>query len=107
MTVWNSSIKLPTGKKTKTDEDGFSTETFTFLEGIPANFKDVTRNDLILANQDGYQADVLIEIMNCNYSGQSWLVDEQTGQEYGIKRTFGKDKSNLMQLTCERRERGG
>lgn len=105
--MWNASIKLPTGGTENRNSNGFPTETvYTFLKGIPASFTDATRNDEILASQNGYTADQIVEIMACNYSGQSFLIDEATGQEYDIKRTYRKDKKMTIQLTCQRRERG-
>lgn len=106
--MWNGSIKLPTGKSTGgTNSNGFPVDAvYTFLEGIPANFTDATRNDEILASQHGYTADQIIEIMSCNYSGQAFLVDETTGWEYDIKRTHRIDKKMTVILTCQRRKRG-
>lgn len=102
--MWNKSIKLVTGKETVTDEDGFDTVTERFLEGIPANFKDTTRNDEIMASQIGYTADQNIEILACNYNGEQVLYDEENGDKYEVKRTHHKDKSMKIVLTCERRE---
>ena len=48
----------------------------------------------------------VVEIMACNYSGESFLVDESTGEIYDIKRRFQKNKSMKVQLTCQMRERG-
>lgn len=106
--MWNGSIKLPTGStEGGVNSNGFPIEpVYTFLEGIPASFTDTTRNDEILASQHGYTADQIIEIMACNYSGQSFLIDESTGQEYDIKRTHRGDKKMTIMLTCQRRERG-
>lgn len=105
--MWNNSIKLPKSKSTEVDEDGFETEEYVYLEKIPANFTDVTRNDVLVAMQAGYTANQNIEIMKCNYGGQSFLVDESTGDVYDIRRTFAKDKSMLINLTCERRSANG
>lgn len=104
--MWNSSIKLPRDVEKTTDADGFEIETQAYLEGIPANFTDVTRNDEILANQAGYSADQVVEIAACNYCGENYLVDEADGTQYDIKRTFKRDKSMTVVLTCERRQRG-
>lgn len=106
--MWNKSIKLQESSTVTTDEDGFSSSSSTtFLEGIPANFKDTTRYDKMLANQDGYTADQNIEIASCNYSGQKKLYDEENGDEYEVKRTFRADKSMNIVLVCERREADG
>ena len=45
-------------------------------------------------------------MMACNYSGESFLVDESTGEIYDIKRRYQKNKSMKVQLTCQMRERG-
>ena len=58
------------------------------------------------AKQNGYTADQIVEIMACNYSGESFLVDESTGDIYDIKRRFQKNKSMKVQLICQMRERG-
>lgn len=100
-------MKLVIGKNTETDKDGFKTETESFLEGIPANFTNTTRNDELIANQTGYTADQNIEILWCNYNGEKILYDEASGDKYEVKRSYHKDKSLNVILTCERRERGG
>ena len=105
--MWNKSISLPVKKSNKTDKDGFPTdETYEYLSGVPASFTDVTRNDELLAKQQGYIADQNGEIMAGNYNGQSFLVDETTGERYEVRRAYGKNKSMIVQLTCEKRERG-
>lgn len=104
--MWNRSIKLPSGKNTVTDEDGYDTEVYTYMEHIPANFTDLTRNDQILASQCGYAASINVEVMACNYAGQNVLIEEQTGDEYEVKRTFQKEKGMSVLLTCERRQNG-
>jgi hypothetical protein len=89
------------------DDDGFPVDTqYEWLGGIPANFTDLTRDDEALANQLGYSANQNIEIIACNYSGQSFLRDEATGEVYDIQRTFRKNKAGTVVLTCKKRERG-
>lgn len=107
MKMWDRSIKLPLSCEETRDADGFPTKKYTFASGIAANYRDVTRTDEILADQKGFRADAVFEILACNYSGQNWLVDESTDLEYDIKRSYRKDKANIVYLTCERRERGG
>lgn len=102
--MWNASIKLPVSKTEERNENGFPTVKYDFMGKIPASFTDVTRNDEILASQKGYTADQNVEIMSCNYNGQSFLIDEATGDVYDIKRTYRKDKSMRITLTCQRRE---
>lgn len=106
--MWNGSIKLPINSTGGgINENGFPiAPVYTFLEGIPASMTDTTRNDEILASQNGYTADLVVEIMACNYSGQSFLVDESTGKEYDIVRTHHQDKKMTISLTCQYRERG-
>lgn len=103
--MWNRSISLPI-KEHAESPNGIDRITYEYLGGIPANFTDTTRDDEILGNQKGYTADQNIELMECNYNGQSFLVDEATGDCYDIKRTFRKDRSMTVVLTCEKRERG-
>lgn len=105
--MWNSSIALPRRKYEDQDKDGFPQEkSYEWEHGIPASFVDVTRNDEVLAAQKGYSADQNIEIMECNYQGESFLFDESEEAVYDIRRTFRKDKSMVLVLTCERREHG-
>lgn len=106
--MWRNSIKLPMDVKLSTDDDGFETtpET-TFLEHVPANFKDLTRADSEIAAQLGFDASFNVDIMACNYNGQRSIIDEETGTKYYVQRTFRKDKSNVITLTVGRRERGG
>lgn len=101
--MWNTSIKFPYGYKQETDKSGVKQNTPLYVCGIPANKKDTTRNDEILAKQIGYTAEVIYEVMECNYTGSSILIDESTDIEYEIKRSYKKEKSNLIELTCEKR----
>ena len=105
--MWNRSIKLPIGKTTVVDADGFGTDEITYMDNIPANFQDLSRNATVLANQNGYNATMSVEIVACNYNGQEFLVDEVNGVIYDVKRTFRKDKGNTISLDCEVREHGG
>lgn len=97
------SIKLPNGYTENIDEDGFPTRIPNYIEGIPASFKSTTRADETLANQSGYTADVVIEIMDCNYNGADILIDESTGEEYEVKRTHKVRGKDTMELTCQKR----
>jgi len=105
--MWNRSIKLPIGKTTVVDADGFGTDEITYMDSIPADFQDLSRNATILANQNGYNAVVSVEIMDCNYDNQKFLVDEASGTIYDVRRTFRKYKGNTISLDCEVREHGG
>lgn len=104
--MWNRSIRLQKKESRQQDREGFVKGGGTYTESIPANFTDTTRNDEILAAQKGYTADQNVEIMACNYHGEEYLLDESNGALYEVKRTYRKDKSMLMILTCERRAYG-
>ena len=104
--MWNRSIKIPTGKTVTTDSEGFETEAVTFLENVPASFKDATRSDVLLGKQAGYDVDMVIEIMACAYNGASYVVDESDGTVYDVQRSYRKDKTMTVQLTATRREHG-
>lgn len=104
--MWNGSIKLLSRDTRSQDKDGFLHTDMLYTESIPADFKDVTRNDEILAAQKGYTANQNIEIMSCNYHGEKCLVDESDHTLYDVKRIFRKDKSMRVTLTCERRQYG-
>lgn len=105
--MWTHSIKLMTSNEVTYDDDGFPIDSPEWLEHIPANYTDLTRQDRELANQLGYDAEVNIQIMGCNYSGQRSLVDEATEQTWYVQRSFRADRSDLITLTCGRRERHG
>lgn len=101
------SISLPVSQTVTRDEDGFETYVSTeYLGGVPALFSDLTRNDEMLASQLGYTADQNVETDAANYSGQSFFVDEATGDVWDILRTFRKDKARKVVLTARKRERG-
>lgn len=105
--MWNKSIKLVAMVQGEEDPEGFAQETERLTEGIPANFTDTTRNDETIAKQMGYTADQNVEILRCNYQGERYLYDEETGEKYEVKRTYQKDKGMNIVLTCERRKSGG
>ncbi len=104
--MWTTSIALPMKGEHTQDAAGFRTETKEYLEGIPANMLDTTRQDEIIANQMGYTADVIVEIEAAAYNGAGHFIDEATGDEYDIKRTFHGNRSNRIQLTGQRRHHG-
>lgn len=105
--MWNKSISLPVERHGQQDSAGFEQVGYDYITGIPASFKDVGREEEILAAQKGYTADHNIDIMACNYNGASFLLDESDGCRYDIHRTFRKDKGMLITLTCGRRECDG
>lgn len=104
--MWNGSIRFIRKEKRQQNKNGFMEEGEGFTESIPANFTDVTRNDELLASQKGYTADQNIEVLACNYNGEDSLKDDSNHAVYDIRRTYRKDKSMKMVLTCERRQHG-
>lgn len=104
--MWNGSIKFVRKGIPDQDKDGFYRKSDLYSESIPASFTDVTRNDEILASQEGYTADQNIEVMECNYEGERCLLDESSGNLYDVKRIFQKNRSMSIILTCERRKNG-
>lgn len=104
--MWNNSVSLPRSGDGTQDNDGFTASESLYEEGIPANFTDVTREDEILASQKGYTVNQNVEIMVCNYGGEDHLIDESTGDILEVKRTFRKDRSMKITLSCERRQHG-
>ena len=78
----------------------------SFSEEIPAEIADTTRNDEILGKQCGYQADISVAILSCNYHGESVFRDVATGDTYEVKRSYRASKSMNVILTGERREHG-
>lgn len=101
-----TSISFPNGDDITQDEDGFVTHNKTFVKNIPAQRKDTTRNDELVAHQMGYSVSAIFEIDSACYSHQGYLIDEADGTTYDIKRTHKKEKSNKIELTCEVRENG-
>lgn len=104
--MWNNSISLPRKRKGVQDRDGFVATETIYERNIPASFTDVTRHDEILAAQKGYAVSQNVEIMECNYNGEEYLIDESTGDIMHIRRVFRKDKSMKVVLSCERRQNG-
>ena len=95
---WSNAITLVSYIGTK-DPDGFDVPFETKIEHIPANFKSVTRKEEEHSKVLGYKADIVVEMMLCNYSNQKTLIDEQTGKKYAIQRTFNKS-SEIIEMTC-------
>lgn len=104
--MYNRVIKFPINQRIEQDESGFQTESYDWIENVPACFKNTTRQDEILAQQVGYTADIIVEIDAANYPGSAFFVDMGTGDEYFIRRTYTKETSRTLQMTAERRERG-
>ena len=98
MNNWTDAITLISYTSTK-DSDGFDVDVENRVEHIPANFKSVTRKEEEHSNLLGYKADLIVELMKCNYSNQKTLMDESNGKKYSIQRTYSKN-SELIELTC-------
>jgi len=104
--MYNKVIKFPKDQTITQDASGFPTEAYEWIENIPACFKNVTRQDEILAQQVGYAADIIVEIDAGNYPGCAFFIDMENGDEFLIRRTFMKETSRTLQITAERRDRG-
>lgn len=98
MNNWKDAIVLVSYTSTK-DSDGFQVDVETRTEPIPANFKSVTRAEEEHSKIMGYNAELIVELMKCNYSGQPVLIDCETNKTYEIKRTYDTT-SELIELTC-------
>ena len=104
--MWTTTISLPVSNSPTQDADGFRIDDKEYLTGIPANKLDATRDDDMLASQSGYNADIVMEVDKAAYSGQSEFIDESDGVLYSVKRSFLKNKRNVIQLIGEKRQRG-
>lgn len=98
MNNWKDAIYLVSYTTTK-DSDGFPVVVENRTKPIPANFKSVTRAEEEHSKIMGYTAELIVEIMLCNYSGQEELIDCYSNKKYAIKRTF-ETSSELIELTC-------
>lgn len=101
-----TSIALPIGEETAKDSEGFETQDVLFLTGIRAQVEGITRREQETASQLGYKADIEFVIDACNYNGQSFLKDESNGIIYDIQRTYTKNSSSKIYLTCSARDAG-
>lgn len=98
MNNWKDAIYLVSITSTK-DPDGFNVEVENKTELIPANFKSVTRAEEEHSKIMGYNAELVVEIMLCNYNNQPLLIDGTTNKKYAIERTYSPS-SELIELTC-------
>lgn len=98
MNNWTDAIVLVSYTSTK-DSDGFPVDVETRTEPIPANFKSVTRAEEEHSKIMGYNAELIVELMKCNYSGQPVLIDYKTNKTYEIKRIY-EATSELINITC-------
>lgn len=104
--MWNHAICFPIGTVVEENEDGIETVVESWGAPIRANFKDLTRDDMILAQQYGFTAEANVEIHKGSYGGQSYFKDVQTGDIYDVKRSFAGDHKMNVILTSAKRERG-
>lgn len=108
--MWTRTIKVPVTTAEVQDAEGYPTNVPTYRT-IRANFLDATRNDQIVAEQKGYSADIIVEVMVRNLSGlpANWsqFEDVLTGDVYELKRTYRKNKGRTVELTGQLVRRGG
>jgi len=98
MNNWINAIYLVSYTSTK-DSDGFPVEVENKTDEIPANFKSVTRAEEEHSKIMGYNAELVVEILKCNYDNQPVLIDSYTDKKYAIRRTYDVS-SEVIQLTC-------
>lgn len=99
MNNWKDVIVLVSYTSTK-NSNGFPVEVESRTEPIPANFISVTRAEEEHSKIMGYTAELVVELMKCNYDSQyTVLIDDVTKKQYEIKRVYEKS-SELIQLTC-------
>lgn len=87
MNNWNKSITLVTQTQTR-DSNGILVNGETLLTGVPAEFKSVSRQEAVTANQLGYMANYVIRLLKVNYSGQQMMIDEDNSKRYRVQRQF-------------------
>lgn len=104
--MWNGSIVLMKTIQTGQNTNGFPQSKYECSEEISADISDTTRTDEVVGEQLGYSADITVEIVACNYAGESTFKDVGTGIVYDVKRTYKPPKSMNIILTGEAREHG-
>lgn len=108
--MWNRTIKIPVSTTTTQDAEGYPTKVTTWRT-IRASVQDATRNDQIVADQKGYSADIVVDVMARNLYGLpgnwSQFEDVLTGDLYELKRKYQKDKGRMVELTGQLIRRGG
>jgi hypothetical protein len=87
MPVFNKMITL-IGVAHEKDADGFSEETETRFEHIPAAFQSVYGNDFYRANAQGIQTDLVVVLADVNYSGETRILDEETNRTFQVVRAY-------------------
>lgn len=97
-------ISLPIESAQTQDADGFVSETPDYLEHIRAITRPATAEDVTAASADGYTVTRVYQTSIHNYAGQSYLIDENEGQIYDIKRT--SENGRWVNLYGEVRKNG-
>ena len=97
-------ISLPIESTRTQDADGFVSETPDYLEHIRAITRPATAEDVTAASAGGYTVTRVYQTSIHNYAGQSYLIDENEGQTYDIKRTG--ESGRFIYLYTERRKNG-
>ena len=87
--AWNKFITLIGEVAGGQDEQGFPIPPSQKLtENVLASFKSVRGSEFYTANAQGIMADIVVVINAVNYGGEKKLMDEETGKEYEVIRTY-------------------
>lgn len=97
-------ISLPIESIRTKDADGFVSETPEYLEHIRATTRPTTAEDVTAASAGGYTVTRVYQTSIHNYAGQSYIIDENEGQIYDIKRT--SENGRWVNLYGEVRKNG-
>lgn len=102
----NTLISLVTEEVIGIDSEGFEKIKSEVSTPIPAHIKSLTRADVEMAKQLGYNSTAIYVIKQVAYNGEPYLIDRATLQRYKIDRTYYAERSNDIELTVSRREHG-
>jgi len=97
-------ISLPIESTQTQDADGFVSETPDYLEHIRTTTRPATAEDVTAASAGGYTVTRVYQTSISNYSGQSYLIDENEDKIYDIKRT--SENGRQINLYGEVRKNG-
>lgn len=97
-------ISLPIESTQTQDADGFVSETPDYQEHIRATTRPATAEDVTAASAGGYTITRVYQTSAPNYLGQSYLIDENEGQIYDIKRVT--ENGRWVNLYGEARKNG-
>lgn len=97
-------IALPKEAVKTQDTDGFVSETPDYIRHIRATTRPATAEDVTAASAGGYTVTRVYQTLIHNYAGQSYLIDENEGQIYDIKRT--SENGRWINLYGEVRKNG-